>query len=294
LALRLDDLEARFAARRAPRLRRNLEITDEGLLLGAGTLLAGLPLDGEEARVLALLSAAFACAVSPQILDVLGKAIALWKGGEKFRAQLHLTYARLPPLTEEQAFALCAAGELLKEGMTPRALMKGLGLDCAALDGLEKYNPDQPRVPAGNGRASGRWGSGGGAAPQLIGHGQALSDISVEPTGGRQYAQSDEQPPLRRIHPDSTYESDQRAKGSLEYWRNQSTDQIIESLKPGNRNPLLVKPDGGVFDGNTRLKVLEERGVNANSLPRQLYEDLNRGLGGGGGDGGRHDLPPEE
>ena len=158
--MRLDDLEARFAARRAQGLRRNLEITDEGVLLGAGTLLAGLALDGEEARILAVLSAAFACAVSPQILDILGKAIALWKGGEKFRAQLHLTYARLPPLTEEQAFALCAADELLKEGMTPRALTKGLGLDPAALDALEKYNPDQPRVPAGSGRASGRWGSG--------------------------------------------------------------------------------------------------------------------------------------
>ena len=180
--MRLDDLEARFAARRAQGLRRNLEITDEGVLLGAGTLLAGLALDGEEARILAVLSAAFACAVSPQILDILGKAIALWKGGEKFRAQLHLTYARLPPLTEEQAFALCAADELLKEGMTPRALTKGLGLDPAALDALEKYNPDQPRVPAGSGRASGRWGSGG-AAPTLIGHGQALSDISVEPAG---------------------------------------------------------------------------------------------------------------
>ncbi len=77
------------------------------------------------------------------------------KRGEKFRAQLHLTYARLPPLTEEQAFALCAADELLKAGMTPRTLMKGLGLDCAALDGLEKCGPDQPRAPAGNGRARG-------------------------------------------------------------------------------------------------------------------------------------------
>ena len=184
--MRLDDLEARFAARRAQGLRRNLEITDEGFLLGAGTLLAGLALDGEEARILTVLSAAFACAVSPQILDILGKAIALWKGAEKFRAQLHLTYARLPPLTEEQAFALCAADELLKEGMTARALMKGLGLDPTALDGLQKYNPDQPRVPAGSGRASGRWGSGGGAsgaAPALIGHGQALSDISAEPAG---------------------------------------------------------------------------------------------------------------
>jgi hypothetical protein len=124
------------------------------------------------------------------------KAKDLWSQGEKFLAQLHLTYARLPPLTEDQAFALFAADELLNSGLTPRALMKGLGFDPAALDGLEKYNPDQPRVPAGNGRASGRWGAGSGQAagasgaatgsvpaPPLISHGATLSDISVEPAG---------------------------------------------------------------------------------------------------------------
>ncbi len=96
--IELDDLEARFAERRALGLRRGLEITNQGA----------------PAR-------RRACAVSPHVLDVLGKAIGLWKGGEKFPAQLHLTYARLPPLTEGQAFALCAAVELLKEGMPPRA-----------------------------------------------------------------------------------------------------------------------------------------------------------------------------
>jgi hypothetical protein len=37
--------------------------------------------------------------------------------------------------------------------MTPRALMKSLGLDPAGLDALEKYNPDQPRMQAGNAAA---------------------------------------------------------------------------------------------------------------------------------------------
>ena len=41
--------------------------------------------------------------------------------------------------------------------------MKGLGFDAPAR-GLAKYDPNQPRVPAGSGRNSGRWGSGGGAA----------------------------------------------------------------------------------------------------------------------------------
>ena len=91
------------------------------------------------------------------------ESLMCWEGdrtlecGRKIPRAAASDLPRLPPLTEEQAFALCAADELLKEGMTPRALMKGLGLDPAALDALEKYNPAQPRVPAGSGRASGRW-----------------------------------------------------------------------------------------------------------------------------------------
>ncbi len=47
--------------------------------------------------------------------------------------------------------------------MSPAALMKGLGFDAPRRD-LAKYDPNQRRVPAGSGRNSGRWGSGGGAA----------------------------------------------------------------------------------------------------------------------------------
>jgi len=109
-----------------------------------------------------------------------------------------LSFCRLPPLeTNEQAFRLFAADALLETGLSPRRLMKALDLDPAPLDLLQKYNPDQPRIPAGNGRPSGRWGDGGGAAATpapkvpLIGHGQTLSDISQEPAGStQQVAQS--------------------------------------------------------------------------------------------------------
>jgi hypothetical protein len=109
-----------------------------------------------------------------------------------------LSFSRLPPLeTNEQAFRLFAADALLETGLSPRRLMKALDLDPAPLDLLQKYNPDQPRIPAGNGRPSGRWGDGGGAAATpapkvpLIGHGQTLSDISKEPAGPtQQVAQS--------------------------------------------------------------------------------------------------------
>jgi hypothetical protein len=198
LVIELDDLETRFVERRRSHgLRPNLEMTSEGLVLGVDTLLVrphdgegALAQDSEGPRILALLAAAHGRSVSPQILDSIRKALDLWSRDEKCLAQLHLSHARLPPMTcDAQAFALFAADELLKDGLSPRALMKGLGLDPTPLDGLEKYNPDQPRVPAGNGRQSGQWGSGsGGAAAHgptvpLIGHGQALSDISSEPAG---------------------------------------------------------------------------------------------------------------
>jgi hypothetical protein len=41
--------------------------------------------------------------------------------------------------------------------------MDALGFPRAALD-LKKYNPDQPRVPAGSGRESGEWTTNGSSA----------------------------------------------------------------------------------------------------------------------------------
>ena len=76
-------------------------------------------------------------------------------------------------------------------------------------------------------------------------------------------------PPLQRIHPDSTYQSGS-AKISLEYWRKQPSDAIIRSLAPGSREALQVKPDGRIMNGNTRVKVLEERGLDVDSLPREV------------------------
>ena len=47
-------------------------------------------------------------------------------------------------------------------------------------------------------------------------------------------------------------------------------EQIVESLRPrpGNKEQLRVKSDGRVFQGNTRIKVLEERGYPVDGLPR--------------------------
>ena len=76
-------------------------------------------------------------------------------------------------------------------------------------------------------------------------------------------------PPLRRIHADETLKSG-ISRFSLEYWQQRSTQEIIESLKPGKVEALKVKPDGRILNGNVRIKVLELRGFNLNSLEREI------------------------
>ena len=75
------------------------------------------------------------------------------------------------------------------------------------------------------------------------------------------------QPKLQRIHPDATYESGE-ARYALEDVRKMSTEDIVRSLAPSSREPLTVKPDGRIVDGNTRIKVLQERGYDIETLPR--------------------------
>jgi hypothetical protein len=75
-----------------------------------------------------------------------------------------------------------------------------------------------------------------------------------------------QKPPLRRLH-DSVYESGS-AKWSLEYHRQKTTEEIVASLRPGAISPLLVKSDGTVMQGNTRIKVLQERGYPIDDLER--------------------------
>jgi hypothetical protein len=75
-------------------------------------------------------------------------------------------------------------------------------------------------------------------------------------------------PPLRLIHADTVYQAGP-ARLSLGYWRSRPTAVILDSLLPGRPEALRVKPDGRVMNGNTRLKVLIERGVDINALPRE-------------------------
>lgn len=78
-----------------------------------------------------------------------------------------------------------------------------------------------------------------------------------------------ERPPLRRLHPDQTILSGNRS--SHNYWATRSTQEIIDSLGAGQPEPLMVKADGTVMQGNTRIMILQQRGVDVDLLPRVAF-----------------------
>ncbi len=74
----------------------------EGLVLGAGTI--RIPsegprrlhsLQGRQAHVLALLSAAYGKAVAPSVLGNIERAAKSWRDGEECLAYIHLAHSRL-------------------------------------------------------------------------------------------------------------------------------------------------------------------------------------------------------
>lgn len=151
-----------------------LRIAPEGLVLGAGTVL--LPAEGPrqlrttkgcEARVLALLSAAYDRAVDPAVLGNIERAAKAWNAGDDCLAYIHLAHARLGELEypHDAAQRLVIVDAFLKAGGSPRTVFKGLKLDASYIDALEKeYNPAEPRVPPGSGKPSGEWTRGGEVA----------------------------------------------------------------------------------------------------------------------------------
>jgi hypothetical protein len=139
-------------------LARAMTITVNGLVLGGTVLAAMRDIDG-----------------APEIgVD----GAQYWRKGEKSLAAIELALSGLPPLPEEeQASSRLFLGErLLAEGLSPRELLEACGLDPAMLDLVKTFNPDQPRVPAGN-PSGGQW-TGDNAAG-----GSAGDRSSVRPTG---------------------------------------------------------------------------------------------------------------
>jgi hypothetical protein len=51
-----------------------------------------------------------------------------------------------------------------------------------------------------------------------------------------------------------------------------ATEVLIASLAPGHRDCLKTRPDGTILDGHHRVHVLRKRGIEVDTLPREIVE----------------------
>ena len=76
------------------------------------------------------------------------------------------------------------------------------------------------------------------------------------------------QPPLKGLHSESSLSTTK-----LEQLNKLSTEEIIMSLQPHTPNSLRVTSDGIIKEGNHRIKILRERGIDVDSLPREIIKN---------------------
>ena len=152
------------------RYHPGIVIKDAGLVLGADTILVrmgetrsgakALAVEADRERLLSLLGVSYWDQVPPGIVKNIENALEQWRRGEKTLAHIHLAFTGLPKLENtNDAYRLYLAGALLDDGLPPREMLAGLGLD-RTMRQLDKFDPDQPRVPAGIGRESGQMDEG--------------------------------------------------------------------------------------------------------------------------------------
>lgn len=152
-----------------------MRLTEDGLTLGADTVIVPLgrddwerpvlEIEGNEERILALLSVAHEQPVSPNILGNLQNASRCLCKGELALAYIHLAFTGLQPLEDPDApRRLFMAEMLLDHGMDEAEMLKGLGLFPRGLTAwgwrqvIKEFDLNQARD------ALGRWVAEGEAA----------------------------------------------------------------------------------------------------------------------------------
>ncbi len=78
--------------------------------------------------------------------------------------------------------------------------------------------------------------------------------------------------PLKPLHADNSL-----SKAKMEQYAKATTAELIDSLKPGQQGGLKTRADGTIIDGHHRIKILRDRGIDVNSLPRQVIPKEGEG-----------------
>ncbi len=218
--------------------------------------------EAAEARLQALLAAAYVRPIAPQTIRFIRRGAASWCDGDKAMAAMHLAMTGLTPLREPKAAArrLFMADQLMKAGATPEVIFRALDLEPpiqkAAL-GISVYNPLEPRNLRGEWTLAGEVAEGLAAAlaqgGKLLEFGGVLMEASAlaiavataaAPTiiFGVAMIPFDQRSPKESYgvpgHPDMRLE---RASGDR-LWR------LIYKDKSGAPRTALEQPDGSLKD----------------------------------------------
>lgn len=141
----------------------SLSLEKDGLVLGTARLLprrdGSLKVEGEEARLLTLLSVAHGRPGNVSILAALCRAQKHLASGDEAMAAMHIALIKLPQLVNppDAVRRVAIADALLTSGVRPADIFEALDFAPTELHRLEKFNPDEPRNPRGSGRLSGEW-----------------------------------------------------------------------------------------------------------------------------------------
>jgi hypothetical protein len=71
--------------------------------------------------------------------------------------------------------------------------------------------------------------------------------------------------PLKPLHSDSSL-----IPSKLANYGRLTDRELVDSLQPGRPGSLKCRPDGTIVDGHHRIKILRDRGVDVDSLPREI------------------------
>ncbi len=72
-------------------------------------------------------------------------------------------------------------------------------------------------------------------------------------------------PPLKPLHSSATLN-----KAKLAELGRLGTEALKKTLMPGEIHSLKARPDGTMLDGHHRIEILRARGVDVDSLPREI------------------------
>jgi hypothetical protein len=71
--------------------------------------------------------------------------------------------------------------------------------------------------------------------------------------------------PLKPVHADRSL-----IPSKLEKYGRLCDQEMVASLRPGQPGTSKVRPDGTVVDGHHRIKILRDRGIDVDALPREV------------------------